>query len=1072
MWGLFLGLATGTASAQYFGQNKVQYRELEWATLKTHHFEIYFHNGEKEAAYDAGRMAERAYDRLSIILDHQFSRRIPVILYASQTEFQQTNVSSALIGEGTGGFTEFAKRRVAVPLTGSYREFDHVLTHELVHAFQLDIVAGGSEHSVNSAFQSFPPLWFAEGMAEYLSIGAIDPQTEMWLRDGALRGYLTPISILEQVEDIRVYRYGQAALAYLGATYGDQTLGQILRSLPRSRGLDKAFESVVGLTLKKFSEDWTESVRKEYLPAIRDHQKPEEFAFRLTEADRDLSNMNVSPAVSPDGSQMVYFSDRSMYNDLYLASALSGRVERRLVKGERKADFESLRFYSSSMDFSPDGKRIAFVALDHGLDAIDLQQVKDGKIVGRICPGLDGVQSPCWSPDGQWIAFSGLQGGRTHLFRVRTDGSSLEQLTDGRYLAAEPHYSADGGTLVFVTDEGAGADPEDLLFGLPQLALFDLATRAVKVMPRQAGRNLSPHFFPDGSHLLFISDRSGIANLYIRDLTTGEDRRITDILTGVSGVTPSSPAVSLAKTGKRLVFSAFTRGSWDLYSIKDPLALWDKGVPWSGPFPEDIVHREARPRPIVLDSLAQAAAVPEPIAGSETAGASETVGVPEPVDGFEPVSVAANTGSEAPAGRPSAGAADGSDAAKMDSLMKAVMAIASPSGSTARPLLRSGSAWVPPDSARRRVDVAEVLARQRGLPDIDTFEVERYHPRFTADYVTANGFVANNVGLAAQSVIQFSDLLGEKMFLIGANIYGSISDSDLLFEFVNLRHRTSWGVSAYQYRSDFYSIAPGPIDDQFVSQIYRGANLTLQRPFNRFSRIEWSVDALDISEEQYQTSVYGDQVGVSLTTKRNYIYVAPGLAMVTDNTVYGSTGPIGGGRQRVSMQVGTGDLSFRTTMGDFRRYVNVRQRYALAGRVLGAFSAGRDPQYFRIGGPYTLRGYEIDQFRGTNVAITNLEFRFPLIENLALGFPLPLSIQGVRGAFFFDAGGVWDHNSEFRAVSSSLGRRRLDDIKASYGLSAGVNMGFTVIKWDLAWRTDLSRNIGPARGYLSFGLDY
>jgi len=81
---------------------------------------------------------------------------------------------------------------------------------------------------------------------------------------------------------------------------------------------------------------------------------------------------------------MVYFSDRSLYNDLYLASALTGRTQRRLVKSERQSDFESLRFYRSAMDWSPDGQRIVFVALSDGRDALFIQRVRDGKVLRRF----------------------------------------------------------------------------------------------------------------------------------------------------------------------------------------------------------------------------------------------------------------------------------------------------------------------------------------------------------------------------------------------------------------------------------------------------------------------------------------------------------------------------------------------------------------------------------------------------------------------------------------------------------------------------------------------------------------
>lgn len=1061
-----LALAATTPARAQFGQNKVQYRDRTWSVLKTAHFEIYFRDGLREAAVDAGRMAERAWTRISVILDHEPVKPIPIVLYGSQSEFQQTNLTPEFIGEGTGGFTEFARRRVAVPLTGSYRDFDHVLTHELVHAFQIDILTGGGERSLLGPMQYVPPLWFMEGVAEYLSIGRVDHLTEMWLRDGALRGYLTPINVLEQVGDIRVYRYGQALLAYLGATYGDDSIGKILKRLGHLRSLDRAFQDVVGLTLERFSEDWTEAVRREYLPQIRDHRKPEDFAFRLTDADKDLSNLNCTPAISPDGDLVTYFSDRALSNDLYCASALTGTVQRRLVKSERQADFESLRFFRSAMDWSPDGASVVFVAVDNGRDALTIQRVRDGKVLRRLRPDLDGLLSPSFSPDGQWIVFAGQRGGRSDLWRMRADGSAFERLTDDRYLAQEPRFSPDGMQIIFVTDQGVEADFDNLLFSESRLAVFDLASRAVTLLPAQSGTNISPFFFPDGKHLLFLSDRSGIANVWIRDLATNEDRRITDVLGGISGVTETSPAASLSRDGRRVVFTAFAEGTTDLFAIKDPLDRWKDGVRWDGPYPVaagDVVGSGYR------TSAGGTAETPS-VAGQRGGPAADSVGTPMGTPGVVEALPPAAPDSETVAVPFVFPASRTPGRARLDSLLAITVPISLPPRAGRGPAGMRGPAPADADSSDETVEVRTVMQRRCLLPDSGGFRVDPYRTRFAADYVSANGFFAGNVGLAAQSVLQFSDVLGDQAILIGANIYGSIADSDLLFQYVNMRRRMNWGASAFQYRNDYYIFAAQE-DEEFVSQVYRGASLALQRPFSRFRRVEWSLDALAVSEDVIQQS-NSSGIYQRRQVKSTRVYLVPGTALVSDNTVFGPTGPIAGGRSRLSAEAAIGDLSYQTYIVDARRYLNIRHRYAFAGRIIAATSVGDEPQYFRIGGPYTLRGWPYGEFRGTNIGLASVELRVPLIDYLRIGFPLPMALGGVRGAMFFDAGAAWQDTRAFQVMGKRDGVLRLEDVRASYGVTASLNVGFTVLKWDLAWRTDLARNLGPARGYLSFGLDY
>jgi len=156
-------LIPAPAAFAQFGKNKVQYDNFDWQVLKTEHYDIYYYEKERPMVLDAARISERAYTRFSKMLNFKHRRRIPLILYASQSDFQQTNVLPEDISEGMGGVNEFLKRRVLLPFTGSWKDFEHILTHELAHTFQIDII-WGSATPVSNPFAYSPPLWFIEGM--------------------------------------------------------------------------------------------------------------------------------------------------------------------------------------------------------------------------------------------------------------------------------------------------------------------------------------------------------------------------------------------------------------------------------------------------------------------------------------------------------------------------------------------------------------------------------------------------------------------------------------------------------------------------------------------------------------------------------------------------------------------------------------------------------------------------------------------------------------------------------------------------------------------------------------------
>ena len=217
---LMLGLVwllPSTAFGQFgnifgFGKNKVHYKSFDWSVIKTEHFDIYFYEEERDAAKDAAKIAERSYAYLSEVLDYKFKKKIPILLYASHNDFQQTNAIQGFISEGTQGVTESLKGRMILPITGSYAQFIHVLTHEMVHAFQFNILLADTPGDLVRRFN--PPLWFVEGMAEYLSVG-MDNITRMWMRDAVLNNTLLTIPAMAQVFDIRVYRMGQSIWYYV-----------------------------------------------------------------------------------------------------------------------------------------------------------------------------------------------------------------------------------------------------------------------------------------------------------------------------------------------------------------------------------------------------------------------------------------------------------------------------------------------------------------------------------------------------------------------------------------------------------------------------------------------------------------------------------------------------------------------------------------------------------------------------------------------------------------------------------------------------------------------------------------
>src|SRR5690349_1253816 len=98
-----------------FGKNKVQYTEFEWFYIQSAHFDVYFSQGGEYIADFTADVAESSYISISKSFRYQITQRIPIVVYNSHNDFQQTNVVNEYLEEGIGGVTELFKNRVVLP---------------------------------------------------------------------------------------------------------------------------------------------------------------------------------------------------------------------------------------------------------------------------------------------------------------------------------------------------------------------------------------------------------------------------------------------------------------------------------------------------------------------------------------------------------------------------------------------------------------------------------------------------------------------------------------------------------------------------------------------------------------------------------------------------------------------------------------------------------------------------------------------------------------------------------------------------------------------------------------------
>ena len=240
--------------------------------------------------------------------------------------------------------------------------------------------------------------------------------------------------------------------------------------------------------------------------------------FTLWVADADGENAQsalaspepiISPAWSPNGSQLAYVSFESRKPVIYAHDIASGK--RRLLANFRGSN--------SAPAWSPDGRQIvATLSRDGGsqLYAIDA----NGGEPRRLTQSSSIDTEPAFSPDGKSIYFVSDRGGAPQIYRMGASGGNVERVTFTGNYNISPAISPDGKYLAYVSRVG----------GAFKLQVMELAGGAVTQIT-DSSADESPSFAPNSRLIVYATQQQGREAL----MTTTLDGKIKARLAGASG---------------------------------------------------------------------------------------------------------------------------------------------------------------------------------------------------------------------------------------------------------------------------------------------------------------------------------------------------------------------------------------------------------------------------------------------------------------------------------------------------------------------------------------------------------
>lgn len=586
-----LGMASGRAWA---GDP-----ELRWRTLETEHFRITYHEPLGDMAQKLAKVTERAHQMLAPIMRHTPRFRTEVLI-TDDTDFSN----------GSATATPFATVRLYLTAPDNRSELNDyddwlfaLFVHEYTHILHLDTINGLPKwvnyllgFGVNTLYapNQVQPRWFIEGLAvfeetERTSAGRLRSSLfDMYLRTHVLEGRFLR---LDQVSNQTMlwprgnvpYLYGSAFLRYIARRYGPEVLSKVSHRYGGCWSPDCWVPWGMNRSLRLYTGASTEPGKagqrgkkgpgydvlygdfradlEKHFTAQRDALAASPLGITVPQALTDWKNSVDRPVISPDGSQILWLE-----SDPYRRAALM-RFDRRSGKTSTELQIDG----AGGLALSPDGRSAVMSRINYFRQNYTFKDLvlfrRDRRTLVALTDGLR-ADNPAISPDGRRVAFEANGTGTRRLAIMDLPDTSLpssESSIDARRFPVAEIWRARAAAPVSfplklkpysqVYTPAWSPDGKQLAMSLWQeggyrdIVTFEPATGQLRYITHDRALDLEPRYSPDGEYLYFVSDRSGIYNVYAHHLKTDTTWQVSNVVSGAFAPAPTADGTLLACVG-------------------------------------------------------------------------------------------------------------------------------------------------------------------------------------------------------------------------------------------------------------------------------------------------------------------------------------------------------------------------------------------------------------------------------------------------------------------------------------------------------------------------------------------
>lgn len=522
VWSTFLAACLSLGALPAWAAN---HPDREWLVLETPNFLVHYYQGEANTARRIAHSAEGILPKLSEDFGVTPKKKIPIII--DRDAF-------------FNGTAEPLKDRVTldpVLATSSVIGTDRFVAHELAHVISFLALDRESMLSKLSNLSTFP-TWFLEGIAQYAG--------EYWYssNDRMLRLHALSDTMLSHTERKNFpllggvtgaagYNEGYSLTKYIFDQHGRDKIKELFQLVREGKepSFERAIAKVTGKPYAELLSDWRKSTEEAY------RKQTEGMAAHLKDsvplvppANQDI---NMGAKASLDGKRIAFLTSRQQDAYMMLRGHVMGFLSLAIANpdGTGISEIPVAQGRIQSFDWAPDGKRLVYSAVTveegtptfalflYDLETKKAQQLTKGSV----------ARDPAWRPGSEQIAYTSLLDGKMalKLYDLKLKTSRDVPATDlGERMLQHLSWSPDGQELIAsIYPVGEGG----------KIATIAPATGEVRMLTsgKPEDQDSYPTYSPDGSEVLFTSNRDGMENLYRIRLSQPRLAQLSRVYAGV-----------------------------------------------------------------------------------------------------------------------------------------------------------------------------------------------------------------------------------------------------------------------------------------------------------------------------------------------------------------------------------------------------------------------------------------------------------------------------------------------------------------------------------------------------------